>query len=795
VQPTRPDHGDDQAPEGPRLEAERALLRFLQRQGHLSAVDVVRLGQRAGRTRASVFQLLEQEGRFRQQELAEILATAMRLRIVDLRSFPFDPQVCRVLKEAVATRYEVVPLRIDDQAIEIATANPLDREALKALEFATGRRVRLSVTTQTEVREALASIYRMEESLEEFLQKIPEDETLTLAELHDDSAGLRSLTEDAELPPVVKLADMLLAEGTKNGASDIHIEPTLDGVVVRYRLDGMLEEGFRFPKWVQGALIGRIKVMARLDITERRVPQDGRIQVRFQGRAVDFRVSSLPIQLGEKITLRILDATRAVRTLDVLGFAPEDLEHIRHAARGPQGMILVTGPTGSGKTTTLYAIIREVASPTRNVVTIENPIEYQLRGINQVEVNEKQGLTFAGVLRSVLRQDPDVILVGEIRDHETAAIAFQAAQTGHLVLSTLHTNDAVASVTRLIDLGIEPFVIASSLNLVMAQRLVRRVCPSCSGADAPAPEHLKQLGLEPGEAEWRRGAGCPACRQSGYAGRVGVYEILPISPSIGSLLEANAREHRIREQARREHRRLLLDDAREKLRAGRTTVEEVLRVVQVGEGAPRCPQCTREVVDDFAICPHCGAVLQARCSGCARHLEPGWATCPYCGGRPADRAGTQESAPLVPARPRRTFHALVVDDELVVRHMVRTMLERASLGLTVLTAQDGAEALALTERELPDLVITDLKMPEMDGFELCRRLRTRQSTAHVPVLVLSGLGNEETAARAFSEGADDYVVKPFRREELVARIRRMLGRTYGPEATAAAPPATGESGS
>src|SRR5262245_29666885 len=500
-----------------RLSGRRALLRFLQHHDKISAADALRLEELAQQSELSIHEVLESEGVVTERDLALLLANALRLKLIDLASFPLDTQVARALKEAVATKYEVIPIRLDEGVIEVVTANPLDHEALKAVEFNTGRRALASVATRVEVHDALAHAYRLQESLEEFLQGVSDDEPIAATQLHDDGADLRTIAKDSELPPVVKLAELILIEGIKSRASDVHVEPGQDTVAVRYRVDGILEDAFRFPKWVQNALTGRLKIMARLDITERRQPQDGRIQVRYQDRVIDLRVSSLPTRHGEKITLRILDANRSVESLDRLGFGADHLRHMRDAARHPQGIVLVTGPIGSGKTTSLHALLKEIFRPSINIITIENPVEYHLKGINQVDINGRQGLTFASVLRSVLRQDPDVILVGEIRDQETAEIACQAAQTGHLVLSTVHTNDPAATVTRLLDLGIEPYTLASSLVLIVAQRLVRRVCPECSAPDTPPAESLKHIRLDSTSGGFRRGFGCAACRQTGYS--------------------------------------------------------------------------------------------------------------------------------------------------------------------------------------------------------------------------------------------------------------------------------------
>jgi type IV pilus assembly protein PilB len=772
-----------------KLKGERALLRFLQRQGRISGSDTLRLEQITAKENVSVNEVLEREGIIAEKDLARLLAQTLRLPLVDLSSFPLDLEITRAVKEGIAAKYEVVPLRIEEHTIEVATANPLDLDALRAVEFALGRRAQVAVATRQDVREALTHAYRLEESLEQFLETVPTAEPLKVADLRDADANLRAAARDAELPPVVRLADLIMIEGIKSGASDIHLEPCTDAVVVRYRLDGILVEHFRFPKWVQNPLIARLKVLAKLDITERRVPQDGRIQVRYHDGSVDMRVSSLPAQHGEKVTLRVLDATRGIKELSTLGLSPDDLQRLREAASRPEGIILVTGPTGSGKTTTLYALIREILSPSLNIVTIENPIEYQIGGITQVEVNLKQGLTFASVLRSTLRQDPDVILVGEIRDEETAQIAFQASQTGHLVFSTLHTNDAAATLTRLLDLKVEPFVLASSLSLVVAQRLVRKICPACSAPYQPPDESRRLLRLDDYRREFRRGLGCPECRQTGYDGRSGVYEVMPISPPIAQLIEGKGTESAIRQQARTEGYTTLLEDALAKIATGVTTAEEVLRVVQVSEATPRCPACQQEVEDRFSVCPHCSSVLRATCNGCGEALHSTWVTCPRCG----TKVGAQETVLLasaatistVPAEmptvapPTRTHKALVVDDDPDLRRIVRITLERSDLGLGVITAQDGLEALALVDIERPDVVVLDLAMPGIDGYEVCRRLRADPRTKLVPILMLTAKDTPDSITRGFREGTDDYVVKPFNREDLIARIRRMIQRAYG----------------
>jgi CheY-like chemotaxis protein len=422
-------------------------------------------------------------------------------------------------------------------------------------------------------------------------------------------------------------------------------------------------------------------------------------------------------------------------------------------------------------------------SPTRNIITIENPIEYQTNGINQVGINDKQGLTFAGTLRSIMRQDPDVILVGEVRDTETAEIAVRAAQTGHLVLSTLHTNDAVATITRLADLGIPPYMLASSLHLIIAQRLVRRVCPQCAEPYEPDPELLSRLQIEGSDHGFRRGRGCGACRNSGFTGRVGVFEVVPITPQIAKLIEAKAPESALRAQARADGAMLIAQHAARRVCAGWVTPEEVMRVVDVSVEGARCPTCDRAVEEGFAVCPHCTTVLQRHCTTCGIRLQPEWQVCPYCG-RSSRPAGAGRSASVrrdasPEEEPARQYGALVVDDDPDSRELVRFMLEHSALPVRVTVAASGVEALQQAQDEPPDLVLLDVMMPGMDGFAVCEQLRANVRTAFVPILIVTARDDPGSRVQGFLAGTDDYIAKPFARAELLARVRRLIERTYG----------------
>jgi type IV pilus assembly protein PilB len=772
--------------QNPSENSELILLRFMV-QGGLITPSVAKEAEVAFASSKgeSVLSWLSRNKGLSEEDCAQAIAERMHLPYVDPWAVPIEPEVIALLREDLATKHRVVPVRAYDGVLVVATSNPLNRDAPRAIEFATGLRVHLEVATPTAVNDAIDHSYHLEDALNAYLRGVSDESEVPVAELPDESADVKALLRGSTLPPVVKLFNLILLEGIRHGASDVHIEAGVAAVQVRYRIDGMLEESFRLPKWVHDPLVARCKVLASLDITERRVPQDGRIRIRHRDSMVDLRVSSLPTQFGEKLTMRILDSSAAPTGLDQLGLSDRDVRCLRQAMSRPEGMILVTGPTGSGKTTTLYGMLAEMISPTRNIVTIENPIEYQIRGINQVEINERQGLTFATTLRSILRQDPDVIFVGEIRDHETAEIALRAAQTGHLVLSTLHTNDTVSTITRLLDIGIEPYMLASSLHAVVSQRLVRRVCERCAAPLIPDADAVRALQIQPNGHRFRRGRGCAACRKSGYSGRVAVFEVMPVTPALEKLIESRATESTLRLQAREEGMLSLYEHAAAKVCAGVTTPEEILRVVDVPDESQRCPSCSRRVEETFSVCPHCGTSLHSNCSKCNMKQQKDWQMCPYCGTPrsaqppPSARARPPAAAQPGAGAPARSFRALVVDDQPDFRHLLKFTLEHGGLPLSVVAVASGAEALELASEQPPDLIVLDIMMPEMDGFEVCRQLRAHVRTAFVPILMLTALDDADNRARGFLAGTDDYIGKPFARAELLARVRRLLERTYG----------------
>ncbi len=512
-------------------------------------------------------------------QLAQAMSKQWGYRYISLSDAKIDPDAVKSIPHSLALRLRVIPLTWERGRLVLAMTNPNDVIAVDDVRLMTGQEVEPAITTEDELLAAIRHHYQVE---------VPGDaiarDTLDGADLTEDDVSLELLKTLVEDAPVVRLLNTIIEDGVRQGASDIHIEPQRAGLLIRYRIDGVLHDTSKTPREMRAALISRAKIMADLDIAERRRPQDGRIHFKTNGRTVDLRVSTLPTIFGEKVVMRILDQSTPLIGLNRLGFHSDSMRQWEQAISTPYGMILVTGPTGSGKTTTLYATLGTINTLEKNVVTVEDPVEYQLGRINQVQVNVKAGLTFSNALRSILRQDPDILMIGEMRDRETAEIGVQAALTGHLVLSTLHTNDAATAVTRLVDMGVEPFLVSSSVVAILAQRLARQICQQCKSAYTPPPDALKRLGLDPErEISLYRGQGCEECRFTGYKGRIGVFELLVMSDSIKELVVRRSSSSDIKAQAMREGMQTLRDDGLEKVLSGVSTIDEILRVVYVAE--------------------------------------------------------------------------------------------------------------------------------------------------------------------------------------------------------------------
>ncbi len=699
-------------------------------------------------------------------QILSTLATKFRVKIADLEQI--ESAAKDVVTEAQARKYHILPVRATDSYLEIATASPFDLDCEKTLAFATGREVRLLLASPVVIAEHLDALYGSETVMERILEGMGDsDVDITMVDKDPEPEDLVVSEAEASQRPVVRMVDLILSEGILSRASDIHIEPEEGGVAVRYRIDGVLRKIMKIPRAAGIPLISRLKIIASLDIADRLRPQDGRARVVVNSLPIDLRVSTLPASQGEKVVIRILDTSQTVLSLDGLGLNEDEARSVEALLAFRDGVILVTGPTGSGKTTTLYSAIRHIQDEGVNIVTVEDPVEYRLEGIVQVQVHEKAGLTFAAALRSILRQDPDVVLVGEIRDLETAQTAIQASLTGHLVLSTLHTNDAANAVTRLADIGVEQFKIGSALRGVIAQRLMRKLCEACREERSdPVPANLHRWIAD--HKGLSRAVGCAECAMTGYRGRFSILEILVITPELERLISQGATADKIADVAAGEGMRSLWDCGIAHVLRGESTIEELLRVVDI-------PQEDEIRTGDVAALAGGGgrasdsgglAVAPPRISDQARpvtdefELVDGVSSIDGADGGGGGGAGVR---------------VLLVDDENQLRRVMRDLLERD--GYAVFEAGDGAQALEQVDMHAPDILVLDLNLPGLDGYGVISQLRSRQSTEHIPIIVLTAKGDEDNEVRVFELGADDFLSKPFRARTLSARIQAVLART------------------
>jgi type IV pilus assembly protein PilB len=589
-----------------------------------------------GQERKRLGRLAVEAGYATERQLATALGAALELPVVDPMRERVDVPVARQLPRSVAERNGVMVLGRNPQTgrILVAVTDPTNVFALDDVRMHLKvSDLEVAVATDADLRAALTRVWSLSDdgAAAAVLNNLAEERSASTIE-----AEIAAFARDVDDAPIVKLVDMILREGVGQGASDIHIEPQSTDVMIRFRVDGQLRDVMAVPKIAGPSLASRLKIMAGLDISERRRPQDGRARFVAGGENVDIRMSTLPALPGESIIMRLLPRAKDLPPLARIGLREDQLESLLHAVRQPQGLVLITGPTGSGKTSTLYSTLLAVRSREKHVITLEDPVEIALAGITQVGVSEKAGLTFAAGLRSILRQDPDVILVGEVRDSETARLALQASLTGHLVLTTLHTNDAIGAVARLLDMGAEPFLVASALTLVVAQRLVRKPCSQCRAPYEPSARVVEALGLAPEDLAAgtpMMGKGCNTCRETGFRGRTGIFEVLSITDAIRTAMTTGAGERALAEAAKQSRTLSMRQSGIAAALAGETILDEVLRVTSEGAWTltERCPGCRREVEEDMACCPWCGMVVGAhRCHTCAREIDPGWTHCPYC---------------------------------------------------------------------------------------------------------------------------------------------------------------------
>jgi type IV pilus assembly protein PilB len=732
---------------------------LLIRSGVIDSSGLSRAQEIQSKASVSLGKALSDLGLATEDAVCAAIAEGLQLECLSAELPEIQAEIGALLPPEFCHKHLVVPLNLKGGSLRLAMADPLDYSTIQNVMFRTSKQVLPVVASQTSIVLLLnrfpSAAVEGQDTYEHLIGGIPEGEVVA-AEDVEEVVDAAKLAKDTKLAPVIRLVNLILSGAAKAGASDIHIEPKEKNLLVRQRVDGLLHDVFKIPKHLQDATISRLKIISGMDISDRRRPQDGRSQLRFEGQRIDLRVSTLPTQYGEKVVIRLLDQRRAVMLMDKIDLTPENLRILQLLLLRPQGMILVTGPTGSGKSSTLYTALNWVKSPTSNIITVEDPIEYQLDGVNQVQINAKAGVTFAKGLRSILRQDPNIILVGEIRDQETAGIALEAAQTGHLLLSTLHTNDAPATVSRLFDLGIEPFLVASALIGILAQRLVQRNCPFCAVPQPPSAEAMEKIGgsdMLPPEAKWMAGRGCEKCMQVGFRGRVAIHELLQVNDELRALITARAPEHELRKAARAAGMRTLIEDAIAKAAQGLTTLEAILQVVS----------------PDDATAPAGGAgAIPARDAVAApreEELERGTASA----------LGSNENA--LAERVGGKERVLIVEDNRTITSVVKYFLELE--GFEVLLAEDGLAGLATAQRERPNVIVTDVNMPGMDGITMVKALRADPLTCDVAILMLTSEDSLDSETRGLSAGADDYILKPVEPRRLAARVKALLARSKG----------------
>ena len=660
--------------------------------GLISRSDLIVARQHALREKVELADAFVSLGLVNEANCYAALADAAGLSLVDAVAMATSELAIRLVPERLARRHIVVPLSVDNRTLTYATCRPFDPEVERDLSFASGRRLCASVAPRSGMLEALERCYPKLRELDVLAARLSGERPI----VDGPDAGRTT----ANVSTVIDLCDHIIGRAVEVGASDVHVECGVDGTTVRYRICGVLEPVLTLPASVSSPIRNRFKIMARADIAIQHRPQDGAFRIKVNGRPIDVRLSTLPTVQGEKIVMRVIDSYSPLQSLERLFYDDETLGRLCQSLGRPDGLILVTGPTGCGKTTALYAALAHLRSGRTNIVSVEDPVERTVPGVTQIPVNPRAGNTFPTVLRSLMRQDPNVIMVGEIRDEEVAQIIGQAAYTGHLVLSSMHTIDAATAITRLANLGLEPYKIAESLSAVLAQRLLRSLCPSC-----------KRL-LKSGEAQATAGSGCQHCNHTGFLGRVPVAELLTPSEELRAKIAGGANTHEIRAAMRAAGYPTMRDRALELVALGVTSIEEVNRVLSDEDSA----------------------------------------------------RGSARDKPRI----------LIVDDDAITRMLVKLLLEREKF--EVLEAKNGRDAIEIAARERPDLLVIDLNMPEMDGYQAIATLRKDLSMATLPILVLTSEEGPGIERRVLELGADDYMLKPFDPDVLLSRVNAVFRR-------------------
>lgn len=672
--------------------------------------------------------------------LLQALARIYRVPFLDISGLQSNEELLKKCPEPLCVKYKFIPIDTQGGEIIVATGDPMDFANLDALQFKLGHRIKPVFARPDVIQKKIREFYQGDAAFDAAMEGLNDDSDFSTESEEKEHANLDELKKGAEDSPIIKLVNGIIVQAMKMGSSDIHIEPGEKISAVRMRVDGRLRSALQFPVKAHPLVASRIKIMSKLDIANTRTPQDGRSRIKLWGKSYDMRISTLPAMHGEKVVMRILDKSGLSLNLDVLGFEKQADARIRECISRPTGAVLVTGPTGSGKTTTLYSFLHHIKDEETNLITVEDPVEFQIKGINQVQVNPKAGMTFAAALRSILRQDPDVVMVGEIRDEETASIALHAAQTGHLVLSTLHTNDAPSTITRLLEMGIDSTLLASSLNLIVAQRLARRLCPKCKKKARPPSDLIERFDI-PDHIYFYEPVGCKECMKIGYKGRIGVHEVLYVTDRMRELISRGAPDRELAQVAREEGMFSLFGDGLNKALSGITSLDEVMRNSTPPEGFKM-----RDRLNESGELISVGEMQKVR--------------------EEVRSAKVQSSG-------KKSI--MIIDDSKSIRSLVKFVLQ--SDGYEVIEAEDGDQGWELIQRlgDSLSLVLTDCEMPNMSGMELVEKVREQSKYDSIAIVMLTSRKEEEDEVIGLDSGADDYICKPVEPMKLQARVRKMIG--------------------
>lgn len=683
-------------------------------------------------------------GYISEEDIGKIFEKTFHIPYVNLSQVPIDSNSIGMIPEEICRKHVLFPYKTDEQTITIAIHDPLNFDAENEVAYIARRIVKTRISSRTQIEYEINKYYNSNRKIDDLTEGFSVSEN----ESENGERKTNKFDITREDAPIVKLTSSVINDAIDKGSSDIHIEPTDKKLIIRYRIDGILRKIMEIPKYAAPQLISRIKVISNLDIAETRKPQDGQAKVHRGDASVDLRISILPMSYGEKVVIRILDGSKGSIPLDKLGITGDNLKKLNRVLDLKQGIVLAAGPTGSGKTTTLYAALNKIKSPEMNILTIEDPIEYTVDGINQVQVNVKAGITFASALRTFLRQDPDVILVGEIRDPETAEISIQAALTGHLVLSTIHTNSAVETITRLIDIGVDRYKVTSALSAVIGQRLIRKLCPSCceevflKNAGKQLLHIIKTYNLP---QKLYKSKGCTRCDFTGYKGRIGIYEILILDNEIKSKIEQGSSSLEIENLAIKKGFKKFSNTAIELVTSGITDFSEINRVLTLDFELPE--------IEDEKITTK---ISKESASGKIHKDE---------------NSGLDIQSQI----PDQLKKILVVDDNRIMRKLVGTLLLKEKK-YEIVEAEDGIEALEKIQRDNFDLIILDVMMPRLDGYGVCQKLRESKDHADLPILMLTSLDAKDDMLKAFNAGVDDFIAKPVDNTVLSAKVASLLKR-------------------